>query len=262
MQNQYKDHIVKYNPANKQQLGEYIRAVMKGVEDDGEYCLYVHKVYDIGFNDRKAFGDSARSNMDSILDSGLNTYRYTSLLKTAKFLGDATESKSEDVLNYTYPWYVNEHIVVFMAIPKTIKINGYDINFSEPEFNIRPHEEKRDDFTNCQFAMLFDALRLLHVQPEFIAGAYVSHLPTESEESFENRGGKYELYLNENFICAQDLLKKENIMKPIQEKVVKEFRIDTTDSKDIILKKIYDGIRAKDSQDLKKGSYDEDFDFD
>ena len=245
----------------KKELKQMLEFVMHNVAKSGEYNLYLHKVYDFDEDGRTWNNRTCRSNMFGILKDGLSKTKYSSIHQTSVFSGTLSQDSADKILNYNYPWPTTEQIVVIIAIPKNININGFETNFSTPQFNFSEYDMMRYDHTKSQYTMPYDALKTSFIDVPFIVGSIVTNLPTETEEEFE-RYGKYQLFLNQNHIWKQSEDEKDLIMKPLADKVIAKFDIVETDDKETIDQKIHNGIIEMDKVDFNEGSYRSDYDFD
>lgn len=257
MKNQIKN--IHYN--SKEELYKAIKTLIGKVANTGNYNLFLHKAYD--FNENGEFGKiiTPRNNMQNILQTGLNLKKYSSLQQTSVYKGDLNIHKADDILNYDYPWVVSEQVIVIIALPFYVPINNKNADFSTPIFPYGAYSWNRNDNRN-QYTMAFDALDYLQVPKEFILGAIVTNLPIEDEQTFIERGNKYELYLNENHISLMTKQQQEEFLKPIGLKIQQMFNINDTDAEYDISSKITKGLIEKDKINYYRGSYEEDFDFD
>ena len=246
---------------SKKELYETIKNLISKVSNTGDYNLFLHKAYD--FNENGKFGTTItpKNNMKSILETGLNLKKYSSIQQTSVYKGDLNIHKADDILNYDYPWNVKEQVIVIIAIPFYIPIHNRYVDFSTPIFPFGVYSWDRNDNRN-QYTMAFDALDYLQVPKEFILGSIVTNLPDEDEQTFIERGNKYELYLNTNHISLMTKQQQKEYLKPIGLKIQQMFNIEETDEEYDIISKISKGLIEKDKTNYNRGSYEEDFDFD
>ena len=245
----------------KKELRQMLEFVMHSISKTGEYNLFLHKVYDFDEDGKMWKNITCRSNMFGILESGLNKGKYSSIKQTSVFSGELKEDSVDKILAYDYPWPTSEHIVVIIAIPKNITINGIETNFSTPTFKFSEYDMFRVDHTKSQYTMPYDTLKTTSVELPFIVGSIITNMPNEKEEDFE-RHSKYQLYLNPNHLWKQSDAERNAYMKPLIDKVVSNSGIVETDGKEEIDQKIHDGIIKLDKVDFNEGRYCSDYDFD
>lgn len=241
------------------ELGRVLGSVMS----TGEYSVYLHKVYDFD-SEGKRYGDiCARTNFNGIMERGLSLSKYSSLQQTSVYHGDMDKDTVNDVLAYNYPWPTTEHIVLILALPKNIDVYGKNINFSTPIFRFAEYGIMGDDRgEKNQYTMAFDGLRYYSVDTPLILGAIVTHLPTETEEDFAARGGKYELILNMDHISQVPLDIKEETMGPIRERMVQKFGLESTDTEEEMEGKVRSSLIEQDKYNAMAGTHDDFYDFD
>ena len=237
--------------------------VLESVMATGEYSVYLHKVYDFDSEGKRYGNICARSNFNSIMEKGLSLSKYSSIQQTSVYHGDMDAETAIEAINYNYPWPTTEQIVVILALPKNIDVYGKDVNFSTPVFRFAEYGIMGDarDQKN-QFTMAFDGLRYYNVDTPLILGAIVTHLPTETEEDFAARGGKYELILNMDHISQVPLDVKEETMGPIRERMVQKFGLESTDTEEEMEEKVKSTLIEQDQYNAMAGTHDDFYDFD
>ena len=247
--------------AKKEQLKQMLEFVGHMVSKTGEYNLYLHKVYDFDENGRSWNGRTCRTNMFGIFKYGLSKSKYSSVQQTSVFSGIFDESSADKVLNYNYPWPTTEQIILIMAIPKNVKINGFDVNFSTPIYKFAEFDAMRYDHSKSQYTMPYDALKQHSVDLPFIVGSIVTHLPTETPEEFE-KYAKYEMYINPTHISRVSENEREQYLSELSNQVITKFGIVETDDEKAIDQKIHSVIEDMDKTNFNEGSYSSDYDFD
>ena len=257
MENNIKNFV--FNKKNE--LYETIKKLISKVSSTGDYNLFLHKAYDFDEEGKVGKDISSRSNMQSILATGLNLKKYSSIQQTTVYKGDLNINKADDIINYDYPWIVSEQVIVIVAMPFTTKINNLDIDFSTPIFPFGVFGANKTNMCS-QYTMAYDALKYNTVQKEFILGAIVTNFPNEKEENFIQNGKTYELYLNLKHISFLNQEQQNEILKPISLKITRDFYISPNDDADAINTKIIRGIIQKDKVNYNQGTYESDFDFD
>lgn len=255
------NNIQKYQFNKKEDLYKAIQTLLSNVSSKGNYNLFLHKVYDFDEYGKTHTRITAKSNMKGIFETGLNLSKYSSIQQTSVYKGDLNEHKADDIINYNYPWHVDDQVVVIIAIPFYAPINNKKVDFSTPIFPFGEYNLfSRND--RSQYTMAFDALDYSKVPTEFILGSIVTNLPKESEESFISRNEAYEMYLNTNHISNKTKEQQEEFLKPIGLNIQKMFDIKSTDSELDVSLKIAKGIQEKNKINYNQGTYESDFDFD
>ena len=244
-------------------LHAHLRRVLDGVMANGEYSVYLHKVYDFDSEGKRYGNICARSNLNGIMERGLSMGKYSSIQQTSVYHGDMDGGTAADIIGYDYPWPTTEQIVVILAIPKNIDVYGKDVNLSTPIFRFSEYGimgDHRGD--RNQYTMAYDGLRYYSVDTALILGAVVTHLPTETEADFEARGGKYEMMLNIDHVSQVDMEKREETIAPMREKMVQEFKLDADDTVEEMEEKVRTTLIEKDMYNAMAGTHDDFYDFD
>ena len=254
-------NVIHYEFENKSELYNILQQQLNKLCQNSSYNLYVHKAYDFDENGKYGARYTARNNTKSIIRNGLSLSKYSSIQQTAAYKGKADISKTDVILNYDYPWSVSEQAIVIVAIPKNIEINGYEIDFSTPQFTHADYESKRKDLTCNQYTMAYDALDYFFVHKEFVLGAIITNFPYQTEQDYLNQGKKYEIYLNENHFSKMTKQEQQLFLKPLTDDLIKKFNINSNDNSTEIIDKITKGLIEKDKVNYRQGTVDYDFDF-
>lgn len=131
MENQLNKHSVRFNTF--EDLEVYLAKQINNLNLDQEYSILAHQVntsYDI-FNNRKfCVPEILHTKLNSIFEYGFSISEYSTIYGTARLIGSSEENVVNKLLNYNYYINIDHRLICIIAIPKHIKVNGQNIEYS------------------------------------------------------------------------------------------------------------------------------------
>lgn len=226
--------VIEFPKVGGLELG--VEALLKTLTKD--YNIFIHNIQDGKMEDRDKMDINDR--MLSIQRNGFNI-DYSCLLDTMKYLRKPT---AREIIEYVYGWAKKQdRINAIIAIPKNVKINGFDIDFSTPITDV------------ATLDTLYEVVKGSKLDNEFMA-FFIHPEPTD--------GKPFLLEINEKHLSKLTKEEQESFMNNYANKCKEACGITDTDNKTFINYKKNNTIeiKAKSSQKFTEGSYYNDFDWD
>ena len=241
----------------------------KDLSNSKDYCYYLHVVYDYDENSRTNKLNTVEYNLQKILKEGLRLSNYSSLLRTSveKKLAD-NESFIDDLLKHDYPYSPQDHKIVIIAFPKTIKVYGEDVNFSEKVFENSCGPIANPNYN--QYSLPYDLVKSDYLPKEFILGVVDSYKPdnknaendSKSLQKYVKDGLDFFYIKNNKFYDYLSEEEKKNVIAPIKTQLIDVCGFKKEDTKEVMEDKIKNTMIIKDKESYDKGRYNSDFDWD
>jgi hypothetical protein len=130
---------------NRRELKKHIAKVLKNLDGQFEYNIFMHHINDYDEDNTFKPGDKLRkSKMESILKNGFTISRYASIFGTMILLGVSKKISADDIINYKY--YHNDRTACcIFALPKYVNVEGKKVEFSS--FNgVSSYEQPKELF--------------------------------------------------------------------------------------------------------------------
>lgn len=229
-----------------------------------DFNLYIHKVFPYDEAEKIKKGHACRQNLESIFNEGLRMIYYSSIQETATYYSELSPDKASMIVDADYKGgqQPDEQILVLLALPKTVKINGYDINLSTPEYTHALHGYQRENPEYSQFTQNYDLCDFSYVHNAFVLGAISTHKPDESIQKFLNNGKKFELFENENFFAFQPQEEQDKLMDSIGSRLKSRCNIGALGNKPMIESRIKYWNKKHDEKNHNSGTSRDFWDFD
>ncbi len=224
-----------YEFDNVTALNIAVDAIVKQLSD--EYNIFINNIQTTKLETREKEDVNARK--ECIMRDGFRLL-YTSILNTMMYMDKPTATQ---ILDYSYGFEAKVgRVNTVIAIPKTVSINGVEVNFSTPAV------EKHVAST------LYDVIKPYHMEKEFLA-FFVSPEPSE--------GNKYVLEVNNAHLSKLTPEQKQEFMSNISTRCMKKCNISSGDNKEQINTQIDAQISNMSNQGTyTEDTYNADFDFD